>query len=1083
MILPLFDHLTESQKKALESHGSLFVEAGAGSGKTTLLVSRFIQEFLSQPHLSPSQIVAITFTQKAAEEMKSRVVETVISDESSIPQSVKETLVKNVRLLRVSTIHGFCASLLKQFPAEMGLDPFFQILDQNQADLLWSHAMEETLLAHKKNQNSHLKNYLLHFSSSHLRNSLKTLFESRDIALPVLDFYLNKDFTEIPLPQRDYLSREETEITKEAFSLTQSLGFIFKEGMTAYQKIKKDSGKCDYHDLLTYTHQLLNSNPSVRESIRKGIRLLMVDEFQDTDPLQWKIFRLLVPDDENTLFLVGDIKQAIYNFRGAETALFLNVMADFQKCLNTKVIHLRDNFRSQKRLIDSINALFEKLFCSQSSFPIPYTPLECRRSEDSGRVEMTKLSKKASIEKEAECAAEWIQNHLQHYPERSFKDMVLLFRRKKSIAFFEKILAQYEIPSRIFGKERFYQNQEILDLIHLISACVLREDNLSWIGVLKSTLFGVSDEGLYTLYETSSKPSLVEKLKEFKSSWDSLRSENKKDKALLNTSDIPLLRDAAERISNWIRRTHWLSLTALVEMALRETGALSVYQSLDGGEEKIRNIKGFLKKLSQLEARFPHRLDILEFLKHAVASGASEPDTLGKDFEKNEVSLMTIHSAKGLEFPIVIVPECGQDFYIPSRDPLVVHSSGIGLSHKMDNTVKNGIRDHVLEAIRKETVEEEKRIFYVALTRARDHVFLIGRHEEQSQKISKNYFDFILSSEEGAPLNIQTFRSAVENEGDEKNKKEMAMTYKRRPEEGIECGKTEESPPNRSPIEIIKDDIPAPPFHRETLCPSPFIRLSVSDLVAFFRCPKHYFYSSLMTLSSFKRNNHIFDLHDWHFLNGLPPAAVGILIHRAIERVNTGYSHEISDQIQQMSTTAPLSSRTVSQLTREVEEHLERYRRSDLFEKIRNNVDCLHEYPFTVAIGRCVIEGRFDSVIPTKTGWEIVDYKTEHIENDAARTAKERFRTQMAIYCLALKAIKNLDYPLYHAHIYFTRIAKTVTLTFEKEEVDRWEETLLSVPKRIAQVEFTPPPLSVCQECPMYRYVPECPSQKIPRLG
>jgi ATP-dependent exoDNAse (exonuclease V) beta subunit len=421
----------------------------------------------------------------------------------------------------------------------------------------------------------------------------------------------------------------------------------------------------------------------------------MVDEFQDTDPTQWELILKLSQNEDPTknsnLFLVGDTKQSIYSFRGSDPRIFQEGLRYIQENAG-KIISLADNFRTQKPVLDILNPFFENLFSHN------YTPLIPYRTETTGTV-TTYIPKE---ETEATHIANWIEEKLKTHPEFHPHDIAILSRTKTQMDTLQYTLTQKGLKSNILSKPSYYQREEIIVLFNLIKGLLNPEDNLAWKRILIDPLFFHIPENIIAeIYPNHPTLSLLEKC------------------ALSND---PVLLSALTEIKKWTSILPLYPLHHVINLILTESNFWYKLASQDNGPKKIQNINMLITKITEYENdAIISSLDILDLIQNAIESNAIESENEAA-FKNDHIAILSIHAAKGLEFPIVIISECGKTFNLSKSTPHVLRP--------LQPTDETAI------------IEEEKRIFYVACTRAKDHLHLVGKQKE-TQKNAPSYLKFL----------------------------------------------------------------------------------------------------------------------------------------------------------------------------------------------------------------------------------------------------------------------------------------------------------------------------------------------------
>lgn len=598
----LLSTLNESQREAVVTcQGPVMVMAGAGSGKTRVLTHR-IAYLINELGVYPSHILAVTFTNKAAREMKERVA------------SLVEV---NTKSMWVSTFHSFCARLLRM---EMDyLPPFntrFIIIDEDDAQKI-------------------------------IRDILKNL---------------NIDSKEYkPKMLKSLISDEKNgELIKMANPSTQRVYDLVK---ARYDEYLKHENLLDFDDLIVYSIQLFKENPQILEKYQNKFQYIMVDEFQDTNTVQYQLIHLLALDHHN-IFVVGDQDQSIYSFRGAKIENIDIFRRDF---LETKLILLERNYRSTTPILEAANQVIsknqnrikKKLFTENADDfkPIYY------QSESSYDEVMFVIDKIKEL-------------YLANY---QYKDFAILYRANALSRGFEDALIRYQIPYQIYGALSFFSRKEIKDLIAYLRLICNFDDDFSFKRIVNEPKRKIG-------------PALLDKLgivayeKEC-SLFEATDYVNASGTGFNNLLDFKF---KMIEISEQIEKTE---LPKLVSLIMDKTGYYDMLKSEGSeGEDRLSNLdelKNVLKEADEFyEGTHKEKLEAL------LSDLALRTDTDTKSDDNNSVKLMTYHQAKGLEFKVVF---------------MVAMEAGIFPS---------------MNCHTKEEQEEERRICYVGITRAREKLYL-----------------------------------------------------------------------------------------------------------------------------------------------------------------------------------------------------------------------------------------------------------------------------------------------------------------------------------------------------------------------
>jgi ATP-dependent helicase/nuclease subunit A len=835
-------NLTPEQHAALSAHDrSVSLAAGAGCGKTFVLTERFLS-YLDPQVLEPMaelhELVAITFTDAAAREMRARIrhrcYERLTSAADPDEQQAWRRLLRSLDAARISTIHSFCASLLRSHAVEAQLDPQFEQLDQAGADLLRLRTLDERLRQLLLERDERLINLATRFSLSGLREHLvdllgenlapvtekwldadpnqlisdwKKYFEtttrlaviadfiaSEHIAtvrelchsavaaspeLPTLLNRLEQIFTELTdstdpatlLNELHELARvqsgsarkknwsDESQFTafkeacekirdsikksilgrpwneeqlQEAAQVGLDLLALAADVSNAYQLAKQQLNVLEFDDLIQKAHQLLTDPRfvDVQRELASSTRLLLVDEFQDTDPVQVELVQAFCGNawQQQGLFVVGDFKQSIYRFRGAKP----KVSKEFRASLPDKSrLSLTTNFRSQGAILDFVNALFHGSFegdfeplhptrsqqTPQPSIEFLWAPTDAIANDDSIPEHYRGSQRKRYLEARfiAKRLAELIDSQqpliVEHGELRPLRpgDIAILLRSLSDVQVYEAALREQGFEYYLAGGHAFYAQQEIYDVLHLLRSVVSVADELSLAGALRSPLFALTDETLFWLVNHAG--SLNAGL--FGESLPEELASEDRAKVIRAGNVLTQLRTSKDK----------LLVAELLTKAIELTGYDAVLLAEFLGERKLANLHKLVEQARTLDRLNPGDVDgFVTQLSEFVTRAPKEP-VATTSVSGDVVRIMTIHNAKGLEFPLVVVPDLERKSPGVDTKPVMDVELGPLVKSNSDDKVCTGW-DLYQYVERREDQEEMLRLLYVACTRAADYLIL-----------------------------------------------------------------------------------------------------------------------------------------------------------------------------------------------------------------------------------------------------------------------------------------------------------------------------------------------------------------------
>lgn len=995
---------TSSQKDAIYGNNNVFIEAGAGSGKTTVFVERFLTILRDNPELEPKHILAITFTRLAANELVDRIRQKVTCLEDSDP--FKKKVLSGLPSAKISTIHGFCHTVLRQYPLEANIDPHFQLMEPNYATFYLKHSVDRTLEELFQTNHTSLVALRRVFSLSQIHGFIMQALSQKSL-IETLDIHED--------------------------SLEEAVCSIACLCQKTYETFKKKRSFLDNDDLIDKTADVLLNLHCLRQ-IQKEIRYVFVDEFQDTDPKQWEIMQLLCDSthylDKKKLFLVGDVKQSIYGFRGVHVQQFLTIKDAFLSHNASKVVYLSDNFRTQASVLNALNPMFKTLFESDTDTRIPYTPLTGFKKEE-GHVSCAYLGKGCSHHDEARFIAEWILQKKQSEASFSWSDVAVLFRRRRHFSTIKKVFDDYQIPIQWDRSTGYFQLEIVQDLYQLTVACMDPLDPLCWIRLLTSPLCGLSLNHVFALRIVSPNRSLWEAIIECDTT---MRAEYMN--AGVSEEECQRLFSVAAACRGWGRIAQEKSVSQALQHILVQSRAWQVYRQSEEGHLSDQALRCFIRLISSLEAEAGGQRDhVVMQLGHMMTDSESPPG-FEETIQTEGVCVFTIHSSKGLEFPYVIIPECDQKFYVPTSDTFLITKHGLSLKQPDDS---DDCRRVLLDALKKDAVEESKRLFYVACTRSEKELVFVGKDEKksiESPSQSRTFFDFLSFLDPSSDVQIL---SSLGHFSDVHKQGTLFFSEKETREKTTEPVRFNTTKP------ILLD--------------AQTQYLSMTAMERFLYCSKQYRLSELVSRLSLPV------AHD-HIAYG---PYIGTCIHQAIYYLNMYPETTIE---------ACLSKLNIDVKPNELDfifEQLQLFRNHPLFE--RTSSSRMHEFPFTVSVGRFVIEGRFDSIYRDSEGWVIVDYKTDAIDAADIDRYVRHYSLQLKLYALAIRIQYQVKETI-RGSVYFTQLNTYKTVSFSEAVLKELETNISSLSHPLSSYPFTPPDKDVCRMCPYYYIRHDCPDSE-----
>jgi ATP-dependent exoDNAse (exonuclease V) beta subunit len=707
--------LTGAQREAVRRRSEpLLVSAAAGSGKTSVLVERFVGA-VRQDGVSPSRILAITFTERAAGELRERVRRRLL--ELGDRDAARDT-----EAALAGTFHGFCARLLRTHPLAAGLDPDFTILDEGLAGRLRELAFESAVRGFVEGERGEAVDLLAAYGVDRVRSMIVQVhaeLRSRGQRRPRLP-------AAAPGEHADGVATDAARACALLDELLERFG-------TAYEELKRGRAKVDFDDLELVAAELLREREDIRAAWSERFELLMVDEFQDTNPRQLAILMAL---DRGNLFTVGDELQSIYGFRHADVSLFRSRRARLEQ--QGACIALTRNFRSREPLLDAVNAVFSDRFAG-------YAPLLAAEggAEESAdpRVELL-LTSTAGWELDEELGAaiaaglphsqRWRQAEARMLAQRVWElvdrgetragDVAVLVRASGDLEVFERALQLLGLRT-LAAVGTFWGHQQIGDLVSYLRALANPLDEEALYGVLASPLGGCSRDGLALLADAARESG--------RGAWAAALDAGVEGElaARLTERDRAALGSLCERLAAERAGAPQRTISELIVRAVEQGGYREHVLALEWGERRLANVHKLLRLARRFEAEQGRDLrgflDQVEYLREAIRV---EPDAPVEGVEPDAVRLMTVHAAKGLEFPVVCLADLGRQPRTQTPD-LLVQGQRIGIRlARLDGEKSRPALDYeeLCRERQEREAQEEDRILYVAMTRARERLLLSG---------------------------------------------------------------------------------------------------------------------------------------------------------------------------------------------------------------------------------------------------------------------------------------------------------------------------------------------------------------------
>lgn len=1095
----------------------LLVTAGAGTGKTRVLTEKYLL-LVEQEGMDPREIVAITFTQKAAFEMRTRVRQTMATRaaadgaQSGYWQSRQEAL----ESAYIGTFHGFCQGLIREFPLISGIAPNLRILSAGEEQILLTAAAERAVARNAREGSLEereaywqvVMEHGMQFFLRHLRELLPKLRESgktsddwvklaagnvelgndptsrlKTAVMDLLNFEGSAKLSEraqtlfaeakaglaqlFPAPDgelsesarrlerlkqlfpknlgknvRDLVEEVHIEIEKgleyladrEFSRCLPTVGRFLSILAEEYDRAKELQGALDFADLQIRARNLLRDSPEVRSFCQEHYAYFMVDEFQDTNRLQLEIVQLLAGTGQGRgrLFVVGDPKQSIYRFRGAQVEV-VQTLGDELMSGNGRILPLQENYRCHPAVIDGINAIFEPLFQND---PITYQPLIAGLSGGSAEAELPRLQVLTVSEDNRAIEAEQLAMYLRNAfagevclvnadgEKRPIRpgDVVILLRAMTHVADYEAALRRWKIPYVLSGGAGYYGLQEVQDQLNLIRLVRNSEDSLSLLALLRSPYAGLSDEELYWLaqakggllegfYHLKTRPEGVEE-----AAWERMLALRRVVKELLEGRSF-------------------LTVSEMLQYALDELKYDETLCALPYAERSLANLEKLLHKADEFALIGGHYGlgDFLDFIGDLISVEEREGEAKLETAEADAVQIMTVHAAKGLEFPLVVLADMERGFNKRDNSSILYHNDCgfvFKVPHGQGGSVEPSLWKRIREQNRLEEISELKRLFYVALTRAKEYLVFSGVNENaEAGEDDGSWADWLRRR---LPENWQEQDCVILGQ-------RPAAIYRGGAGEDLNISPDllDSGAQIAAATEISAAPLPPPGLSNERR-----LRFSVTPLLDYVDCPRYYYWRYRLGVESQQATG------DEGFAAGDSGhgALIGQIVH-GLCAMNMPDQTVVEQYIRKNLSQLPEQDRAALQIV--VWRMWEKYRQSS-YAKTMGKV--CSEYPFTVPLGEnAYLHGIIDRLIfdgndPQKV--RLVDFKTNRIDRSKLARTAAGYRPQLLSYSLAVQ--KMFGVLPERVELFFLNIGEVWQEPITGDDVAKWEVCLTHAVKQLA---------------------------------
>ena len=1148
--------LTDAQQAAAVDSvdRNVVLTSGAGCGKTAVLAFRFAELLkCSDRDDAVRRLVAVTFTEKAAVEMRQRLAGLLSDMATEADPSRRQQIqgwIDDLPEARISTIHSFCAGILRTHAVRAGIDPAFDVLaEQIVADQMVDDAVNRAVITAVEGGGEAVAALLVRRRFETVLAAVAELVEQRtaynpadyadadtifarwdqrlaaqrtaaqeqladDTALAAeLDALLAiecKDPTDkLAVWLREHVSlarlvmRDSEAWTSETFAtLSEKAGGIgsaknwpladvkeLRHRMKAalapfadlavlaagelgeldrqaaedlatltalasdanalYAAAKRSRGAMDFDDLQDCTDRLLRANPDVQAQLAAGIDQLLIDECQDTNPIQMELLWRLIAGESleappGKLFVVGDVKQSIYRFRGADVSLFGEIA---RRLGEDGRLSLGTSFRTHAAGLALVNRLFapligdgyEAIDAFREDTP-PSAPVEILLASN----EDGDMNAEKATAAQAALVAERIRELVDSgepvvwdaaadtYRPARYADIAILFVRMTASAEYERQLAAAGVPYYVVAGAEFFHQQEVYDLLNALRVIDDPYSDTALVGVLRSSLVGLDDNALMHLAEVCEKPLLP-----------SLPHEDLARR--LNKSAAQALHEAIQWIGELSAGKDAAGLDELIERIVTECGYEATLLAQPQGKRKVGNVRLLISHARSAAAEGMSLADFITQMDKLTLTDARYEQAAVAGEADDVVRLMTIHKAKGLEFPIVVVPDLNAGGRGSHRGCLL-HQRDWGWTTKPpggddDDGEKPLSAELARQAEQRDDLAETIRKYYVALTRHEDRLILIGADQRNKDgTIKGNCFLRTLDEQLGVLTAVDDGRDEIVYNWDGRD---YAMRVQRRI--ATPTSSRQAASAGRALLNDAADgaDLAARALAAAStgdnlplIGPLPSsvgqVELAVTALSEFVQCPQRYRwrYDLRVPQTALPREA------DGAARESAGPdaASAGTFFHRCMELLDFDAPQTADTVARQAAAETGIGDEFIPSLTAELADMIEQFRQTPLWQQLASAEQSHRELDFILSTSSATLRGQIDLLTADADGtWRIVDYKSDRLNGADVAEHSRHHELQMRIYAAA--AAGFLGSPPAEAVLYYLRTGETHTISFDDEMI------------------------------------------------
>jgi ATP-dependent helicase/nuclease subunit A len=1114
---------TAEQRAAIEATSpEVLVEAGAGTGKTGVMVDRYCR-LVCEQGVSPDAVLAFTFTDKAAAELRRRIRGELERRAEAGSERARE-LLPGLGSAWVTTIHGFCNRLLSAHPVAVGIDPRFRVLDAPETERAAGEAFDEALEAFLVGGDRGRENTVAAFDIGGLRGMVLGVhaeLRSRGAAEPELPELAEPDVQGAlrqaaaiaaetlgelkpgsanhelveralvllndsgALPSLDQMASLRTTskakpvaVYRDAIEAALSRVAEAGEGGAAYRHVaellrlfserfavaKARRAGIDFEDLQLLAARLLERTET-GAAYRSRFSHLLVDEFQDTNRLQLRLIEAL-RGPKCRLMVVGDELQSIYGFRHADLDVFRERRKAIEASAAAEAIPLSGNFRSRPELIGAVNAIGEKLLTGYTPLRVGTLPVHSQPPGEGPAVEMLLTGREGWDGEEIQldpmtdartpanqlAEARFLAARLRELADQGVERgaMVVLLRAFTRLDAYEDSLERAGLRPYVVGGRGYWSQQQVADVCALLATIANPLDDQALLGALASPACGVAPDTLWLLRAAAGRNRHIWPTVEQVAGLSEAELADPERLEQIPGGELSLLRGFAETIVGLRRRAGSLPLAGLIDAAVTETGYDLAVLMRAAGETRFANVRKLMRLAAEFEAAEGRDLrGLLDFL--AARADADADAQAATAVEGHDgVRIMTIHSAKGLEFDVVAIPHLSRGLLPATRTPLLTLGReqeaprvGMQLRRLGARAINLYAQRELCEDAQKREAEEELRLFHVAATRARERLLLSGvisssppsRESHGKAVIERIAAAFEIEREGDSTVAVaapearpgleavfEPSRIAVRVNLASVERAASLSTVRKEPDEARDAGEG-----------------PAPLVARRTAKAA--------------RRPLSYTAISAHGKGSDERPVESDRALRERDADGDRAAARGIAVHSLLEWSQAnGWQSPTADLVRRISRSAEVGDADLS--AEALLAPFQAWLDSSFFaERVRGAESSRAEVPLLVEVAGTVLRGSIDLLV--EKGGEpplIVDYKTDKVDGTETSGLAARYEIQQAIYALAVAEARGVA-EVELAYVFLERPEEPLIARWGSEQIKAGRRRLAAEIARVREVD------------------------------